>query len=164
MQAFEPPLVFHTQIIRKWEQWFRARPVAFVAVGKVGTTIERGSPGPACIQSLANDHWSSKKLTDLKRFAEEINKDGDFVVLRMGTSTVLGFGQIVGNYEWRDDFGDVDGWDLQHIRRVRWLWRDENSPQQFDTYALKQGDTTQKLNSGPVMDWAAQSHDSNECY
>jgi hypothetical protein len=72
---------------------------------------------PACVQSLSSDGWHSKKLTDLKRFAEEI-KDGDFIVLRMGTSTVLGFGQIVGDYEWRDDFGDVDGWDIQHVRRV----------------------------------------------
>jgi hypothetical protein len=75
---------------------------------------------PACAKTLTSDGCSARKLTDLRRFAEEI-KDGDFVVLRLGTSAVLGFGQIVGNYEWSDEFGDVDGWELQHLRRVRWL-------------------------------------------
>jgi hypothetical protein len=75
---------------------------------------------PACATELSSDGRSARKLTDLRRFSEEI-KDGDFIVLRLGTSTVLGFGQIVGNYEWRDEFGDVDGWDLQHVRRVRCL-------------------------------------------
>jgi hypothetical protein len=116
---------------------------------------------PACATALSSDGWSARKITDLRRFSGEI-KDGDFIVLRLGTSTVLGFGQIVGNYEWRDEFGDVDGWDLQHVRRVRWLWRSENSPKQFDTYALKQGDTTQKLNSGPVMDWASNLNVSED--
>jgi hypothetical protein len=109
---------------------------------------------PTCATVLSSEGWSARKLTDLKRFSEEI-KDGDFVVLHVGTSTVCGFGQIVGNYEWHDEFGDVDGWDLQHVRRVRWLWRSENGPKEFDTYALKQGDTTQKLNSGPVMEWVS---------
>lgn len=109
-------------------------------------------PWPDCVQSLRSDDWSSRKVTDLRRFAEEM-KDGDLVVLRIGTATVLGVGQIVGSYEWRDDFGDIDGWELQHVRRVRWLWMDRNNPKIFDTYALKQGDTTQKLNDGPVTDW-----------
>jgi len=86
------------------------------------------------------------------RFANEM-QDGDLVVLRIGTATVFGVGQLVGPYEWLDEFGDIDGWDLQHVRRVRWLWMGQSSPKSFDTYALKQGDTTQKLNDGPVTDW-----------
>lgn len=109
-------------------------------------------PWPDCGKLLRSDEWSARKVTDLRRFAEEM-KDGDLVVLRIGTATVLGVGQIVGPYEWRDEFGDIDGWDLQHIRRVRWIWMDRNNPKTFDTYALKQGDTTQKLNEGPVTDW-----------
>lgn len=111
-------------------------------------------PWPGCKKQL-NDDRSSRKITDLKRFAEEM-KDGDLVVLRIGTATVIGVGQIVGYYEWRDEFGDVDGWDLQHIRRVRWIWSDCNSPKTFETYALKQGDTTQKLNDGSVMKWISE--------
>jgi hypothetical protein len=97
---------------------------------------------------------ASRKVTDLRRFAEEM-KEGDLVVLRIGTATVFGVGQIVGGYEWRDEFGDIDGWALQHIRRVRWVWVGGTNPKTFDTYALKQGDTTQELNEGPVRDWLA---------
>lgn len=107
---------------------------------------------PVCAKKLRNDEWSSRKITDLRRFSEEI-KDGDIVVLRLGTSTILGVGVVVGDYEWLDLFGDVDGWDLQHVRRVSWLWKGLNSPKKFDTYTLKQGDTTQKLDSPVVTDW-----------
>jgi predicted Mrr-cat superfamily restriction endonuclease len=59
--------------------------------------------------------------------------DGDLVVLRVGTAKVAAVGQVVGNYEWHDGFGDVDGWNLQHVRRVRWLWKNPVSPKAFDT-------------------------------
>lgn len=107
---------------------------------------------PDCAMTLSTDLWSSRKLTDLKRFSEDM-KEGDLVVLRIGTSTVLGVGEIVGPYEWLDIFGDIDGWDLQHVRRVRWFWKNEGSPKSFVTYGLKFGDTTQKLNEGPVAKW-----------
>ena len=108
---------------------------------------------PDCEKSLRDDKRSAKKITDIRRFAEEM-KDGDLIVLRIGTSKVLAVGQVVGAYEWNDEFGDIDGWRLQHIRRVCWLWRD-NNPKVFDTYDLKLGDTTQKLSEGkgPVRDW-----------
>jgi hypothetical protein len=111
-------------------------------------------PWPQCIEPLRRDEWSARKITDLRRFAEEV-ADGDLIVLRMGTATVLGVGQVVGGYEWSDEFGDVDGWDLQHVRRVRWVWKAGASPRTFDTYALKQGDTTQRLTDGPVTEWLA---------
>jgi hypothetical protein len=109
-------------------------------------------PWPNCEDSMRSEVTASRKITDLRRFAEEM-KVGDLVVLRIGTATVLGVGQIDGPYEWRDEFGDIDGWDLQHTRRVRWIWRDQNNSQMFGTYALKLGDTTQKLNDGVVKDW-----------
>jgi hypothetical protein len=40
---------------------------------------------PKCADTLKKDGWSSKKISDIRRFAEEI-KDGDIVVLREGTS------------------------------------------------------------------------------
>ena len=58
--------------------------------------------------AYSDDKWSRRKVTDLKRFAVEM-KDDDLVVLRIGTSTALGLGQIVGPYEWSAEFGDVDG-------------------------------------------------------
>lgn len=116
-----------------------------------------GSEGawPKCQQALRED-WdlASRKITDIRRFAEEI-EDGDLVVLRMGTTDVFGVGAIVGSYEWNEEFGDIDGWDLEHIRRVKWLWQYDGEPQRFDTYTLKPGDTVQIMDSQPVIDWIA---------
>jgi hypothetical protein len=97
---------------------------------------------------------SERKVRDIRRFAEEM-KEGDLVVLREGTATVRGVGEVVGTYQWLDAFGDVDGWELQHVRRVRWLWLGEKEAKEFTTYALKMGDTTQTLNEGPVQEWLA---------
>ncbi len=109
-------------------------------------------PWPDCVSTLRADQWAGRKITDLKRFSEEMT-EGDLVVLRIGTATVVAVGQIVGRYEWHDEFGDIDGWDLQHVRRVRWLWKNLGSPKVFDTYDLKLGDTTQKLSDGAVKEW-----------
>jgi len=80
-------------------------------------------------------------------------KSGELVVLRLGTKKVFGVGEIVGDYEWHDEFGDIDGWDLQHVRRVKWLWKYSKTPKKFPTYSLKLGDTTQILDSKLVTDW-----------
>ena len=109
-------------------------------------------PWPECIESLREIGTSERKIADLKRFCEEI-KDEDIVVLRLGTSSILGVGQVVGDYLWSDEFGDIDGWKLQHIRRVRWLRKYEGNPKKFDSYALKLGDTTQKLDLGAATTW-----------
>jgi len=95
---------------------------------------------------------SAKKISDLKRFCDEIKED-DLVVLRIGTTTVCGVGVVVGDTaDWNDFFGDVDGWDLQHVRRVKWLWKESKV---FPTYTLKLGDTVQKLTSQSVLKWVS---------
>jgi predicted Mrr-cat superfamily restriction endonuclease len=109
-------------------------------------------PYPECAPILKEHNRSARKVTDIKRFATKM-KSGDLVVLRIGTKKILAVGEIVGDYEWNDCFSDVDGWDLQHVRRVRWLWDGTNQPKHFDTYTIKQGDTTQVLNSKDVEDW-----------
>ena len=107
---------------------------------------------PECKIKLLADGWKSRKITGLLRFSEEMH-DGDIVVLRLGTTDVHGVGVIVGNYEWLEQFSDVDGWDLQHVRRVRWLWKNLEKPKTFPKYTLKLGDTTQELTSLAVKDW-----------
>ncbi len=111
-------------------------------------------PWPDCQEALRRGLWSPRKISDLRRFAEAM-QEGDLVALRLGTSCVVAVGTIVGTYAWHDEFGDVDGWDLQHVRRIRWHWRGLDEPMRFNTYALKQGDTTQPLAEGPVKDWIA---------
>ena len=59
-----------------------------------------------------------KKITDLRRFCQDMN-DRDFVVLRLGTNSIYGVGQIVGDYEHCEEFNDIDGWAIAHVRRIR---------------------------------------------
>lgn len=55
----------------------------------------------------------------VRRFASEITP-GDVVLLRTGIATIVAVGLVVGGYQYVNAFDDVNGWDLQHARRVRW--------------------------------------------
>lgn len=117
-----------------------------------------GSKGswPGCRHELEN-LCTSKKVTDIKRFCEDI-ADDNIIILRLGTMEVWGVGVVVGDYQWNEDFGDVDGWELQHIRRVRWIWKyNENNPKahpkKFPAYSLNFGDTTQRIDYPIVNHW-----------
>jgi hypothetical protein len=46
--------------------------------------------------------------------------EGGFVLLRTGLATVAAVGLVDGDYLYWNAFDDVNGWDLQHARRVRW--------------------------------------------
>ena len=107
---------------------------------------------PECKERLLKDGWTSKKVTGLIRFSHEM-EEGDIVVLRLGTNEIYGVGYIVGGYEWLDIFSDVDGWDLNHVRRVKWFWKDLHKPKTFPAHTLKFGDTTQNLSSDIIIDW-----------
>jgi len=118
---------------------------------------------PECRPRLQEGKVSSRKITDLRRFCQQV-KDGDIIVLRLGTTDVLGVGEVVGEYTWMEEFGDVDGWDLQHVRRVRWLRSFSDAPKKFPTYTLKQGDTTQRLTSAIVESWLDSLSIPSEAY
>jgi hypothetical protein len=55
----------------------------------------------------------------VRRFASEI-APGDIFLLRTGLATVAAVGLVAGDYLYWNAFDDVNGWDLQHARRVRW--------------------------------------------
>lgn len=56
----------------------------------------------------------------VRRFATEV-QEGDAIVLRVGTSRIVAVGVVASDqYEHLPQFEDVNGWDLQHARRVRW--------------------------------------------
>ncbi|PTN08092.1 hypothetical protein [Mangrovibacterium marinum] len=118
---------------------------------------------PRCQGILKADGWKSRKMTDIERFAKKM-QIGDLVVLRLGTKTIVGVGVIVDDYDWQECFADIDGWDLQHVRRVKWLWNGQKNPKYFDTYALKQGDTTQLMTSKVVKDWLSQLEIPDDAY
>ncbi len=55
----------------------------------------------------------------VRRFASEVEA-GDAFLLRTGFATIAAVGLVTGNYLYVNAFDDVNGWDLQHTRRVRW--------------------------------------------
>ena len=55
----------------------------------------------------------------VRRFAAELHV-GDVLLLRSGLSTIRAVGLVASEYEYLPQFDDVNGWDLQHGRRVRW--------------------------------------------
>lgn len=46
--------------------------------------------------------------------------DGDVLLLRTGLAAIAAVGVVNGDYSHESCFDDVNGWDLQHMRRVRW--------------------------------------------
>jgi hypothetical protein len=118
--------------------------VVSVGPGRFGTWTE--------CQEAVKAAYSMRIVTMLNRFCEQI-REGDVIVLKLGTTDVYAVGEAIGNFLWLDDFGDIDGWDLQFVRRVRWLWKYSGQPKVFPVYALKWGDTVQQLNSTPVIEW-----------
>jgi hypothetical protein len=69
--------------------------------------------------------WSPDRNDDdfeggfVRRFAQEV-ADGDVFLLRTGIATIGAVGLAADDYLYVNAFDDVNGWDLQHTRRVRW--------------------------------------------
>ena len=55
----------------------------------------------------------------VRKFASELHT-GDVLLLRTGLSTICAVGLVACEYQYMQQFDDVNGWDLQHGRRVRW--------------------------------------------
>jgi len=55
----------------------------------------------------------------VRRFASEM-RAGDIVLLRTGLTRIRAVGVVAGDYVYLNSFDDVNGWDLQHARRIRW--------------------------------------------
>ncbi|GIW70819.1 MAG: hypothetical protein KatS3mg102_0361 [Planctomycetota bacterium] len=55
----------------------------------------------------------------VRRFASEVQV-GDVFLLRTGISRICAVGIVASDYLYLNQFDDVNGWDLQHARRVRW--------------------------------------------
>lgn len=63
----------------------------------------------------------------VRRFASEV-QIGDVLLLRTGISRIRGVGIIASEYQYLNQFDDVNGWDLQHALRVRWC----ELPEEYD--------------------------------
>lgn len=80
--------------------------------------IGSGWPGPV----PEREDWYRKHETQAISFAYHV-KPGDVVVLKKPYHKqweVLAVGCVTGDYEYLEQFDDVEGWDLQHSRKVAW--------------------------------------------
>jgi len=97
------------------------RPYANVFLRHGVGLIGPGDAGP----------WKSERYDDefeggfVRRFASEM-KIGDVVLLRTGIATIAAVGIVVSEYLYLNQFDDVNGWDLQHARRIRWCKLPQN--------------------------------------
>lgn len=107
-----------------------------------------GSPGEYSESKYA--HLGDIR-NSIRRFYKEAHK-GDVVLLRLGTGDVLAVGVIEDDSpQWLPAFDDVDGWDLQHVRRVRWL---HDSSKTFASRTLGgQVRTFASVNVAAVREW-----------
>lgn len=91
------------------------RPYADVFLNHGVGLIGPGDAGP----------WKAERDDDefeggfVRRFASEMEV-GDVVLLRTGIATIAAVGVVASEYQYLNQFDDVNGWDLQHARRVRW--------------------------------------------
>ena len=63
----------------------------------------------------------------VRRFATEVQVR-DIFLLRTGISKIAAVGLVASDYLYLNQFDDVNGWDLQHARRVRWC----KLPEEYD--------------------------------
>ena len=78
--------------------------------------IGPGDTGPWCSERSDEEFEGGF----VRRFAAEL-RVGDVLLLRTGLSTIQAVGLVASDYQYLPQFDDVNGWDLQHARRVRWF-------------------------------------------
>ncbi len=91
--------------------------------GKICKTFDVMIVGPGGPGPFEEARYSNQGdiRNSLRRFCVQAHR-GDLVILRLGTGDVLALGEIADDQAgWCELFADVDGWDLHHVRRVRWF-------------------------------------------
>lgn len=66
------------------------------------------------------NHWAFRPF--INTIAEQLRKD-DMIILKRPSGyqwEILAVGKVESEYVHNETFGDVDGWDLQHCRIIRW--------------------------------------------
>ncbi len=89
--------------------------------------------------------------TQVVSFAERV-KAKDMVILKRPYHRqwqIRAVGQVTGDYEYLEQFDDVEGWDLQHCRRVEWVCPGDN----VITKGLSMG-TFKRVNSNEAIEKA----------
>lgn len=111
--------------------------------------IGPGEPGPYLQPYLIN----GREARAVNRFFHEV-KRGDVVVLRVGVPSIRGVGIVEGDYAYNSAFDDIDGWNVAHIRRCRWVWRGRH---EWKTAGLgSQGQALVRSRRDEIHDWVGQ--------
>lgn len=113
--------------------------------------------GVALITPGDSGAWSPQRTSlfeddVVRRFAQDI-QIGDLILLRHGASSVQAIGIVASEYQYLPQFDDVNGWDLQHARRVRWF----ELPERYDFGNPVFGAISQRfahVNQDAVIDYA----------
>lgn len=94
---------------------FRKHDLMFIGPGHFGPYDRRHYD-----DVVEKNPWMKEAAATVRRFVEKPKAD-DIVLLRSGNElSAIGVIPHDGGYEWRSEFEDVHGWDLQHTRRVAW--------------------------------------------
>lgn len=98
-----------------------SRPYADIFLKYGVGLIGPGDPGPWTPERSDGDFVNEQGASGgfVRRFASEV-RVGDVFLLRTGISTICAVGVVASEYMNISQFDDVNGWDLQHARRVRW--------------------------------------------
>jgi hypothetical protein len=98
-----------------------SRPYADVFLRHGVGLIGPGDPGPWSQERNDDDFIDEQGAIGsfVRRFASEMQL-GDLVLLRTGIAAIAAVGIVASDYIYLNQFDDVNGWDLQHARRIRW--------------------------------------------
>lgn len=111
--------------------------------------IGPGEPGPVDKDPVGFEKYEGAE-SEIEWFYQKI-EFGDVIILRSDSRTVEAVGVVADETaQHRDLFADVDGWDLQHSRRVQWLHVPEND-QQFGRNTFR--GTLRKSKKNEVHEW-----------
>ncbi|MGB7912533.1 MAG: hypothetical protein WCF59_09935 [Desulfobaccales bacterium] len=135
-----------------------SRPYADVFLRHGVGLIGPGDAGP----------WKPERGDDefeggfVRRFASEMQV-GDVALLRTGMATITAVGIVASDYMYLNQFDDVNGWDLQHARRIRWC----RLPQEYTFGTPVFGANLTRCSrtwSGEVIDYAERFLNSPPTY
>jgi hypothetical protein len=135
-----------------------SRPYADVFLRHGVGLIGPGDAGP----------WKPERGDDefeggfVRRFASEMQV-GDVALLRTGMATINAVGIVASDYMYLNQFDDVNGWDLQHARRIRWC----KLPQEYTFGTAVFGANLTRCSrtwSGEVIDYAERFLNSPPTY
>ncbi len=97
---------------RDYSDVFLKYGVMFMGAGNPGSFRERP-------EFFKAQKWGTKIVA----LADRV-KCNDTVILKKPHHKqwrIIAVGRVTGDYEWLEQFEDVEGWDLQHSRRVEWV-------------------------------------------